>query len=54
MGFNVDPAFGDCLDGLIYVDLTKSDPKLLERYLGKDGAQAFLEYHKLDKVAKAN
>lgn len=54
MGFNVDPAFGDCLDGLIYVDLTKSDPKLLERYLGKEGAVSFLEYHKLSPVAKVN
>lgn len=46
MGFSVDPTFGNCLDGLIYVDLTKSDPKLLERYLGKAGSVSFLFYHK--------
>jgi putative hemolysin len=45
VGFNVDPAFGNVLDGLIMVDLTKSEPKMLERYLGKDGAQHFLAYH---------
>jgi len=45
-GFNVDPAFGNVLDGLIMVDLTKTEPKMLERYLGKDGAQNFLAYHR--------
>lgn len=45
MGFNIDPLFGDCLDGLIYVDLTKTDVRLLERYLGKSGAASFLQYH---------
>ncbi|MBL7661181.1 lysophospholipid acyltransferase family protein [bacterium] len=45
LGFNVDPEFGNALDGLILVDLTKTDRKLLDRYLGKDGAQAFLSYH---------
>jgi putative hemolysin len=45
VGFNVDPAFGNALDGLIMVDLTKTEPKMLERYLGKDGAQHFLAYH---------
>jgi len=45
-GFNVDPAFGNVLDGLIMVDLTKTEPKMLERYLGKDGAQLFLAYHR--------
>jgi putative hemolysin len=35
VGFNVDPQFADVLDGLIVVDLTKTDPKLLDRYLGK-------------------
>lgn len=46
MGFNVDPAFGNVLDGLIMVDLTKTEPKMLERYLGKEGALSFLSYHR--------
>lgn len=45
MGFNLDPGFGDVLDGLIFVDLRETDPKMLERYMGKDGARSFLKYH---------
>ncbi len=44
-GFNVDPAFGNVLDGLIMVDLTKTEPRMLERYLGKAGSSQFLTYH---------
>jgi putative hemolysin len=46
LGFNVDPEFSDTLDGLIVVDLTKTDPRLLERYLGKAEALEFLQYQK--------
>ena len=46
LGFNVDPKFANTLDGLILVDLTKTDPKLLERYLGKSEARRFLEFQK--------
>ncbi|HJZ98429.1 MAG TPA: GNAT family N-acyltransferase [Candidatus Solibacter sp.] len=46
LGFNVDPKFADSLDGLILVDLTKTDPKLLERYLGKKEARQFLDFRK--------
>ncbi len=44
LGFNVDPNFSNALDGLILVDLTKTEPKLLGRYLGKDEAAAFLAF----------
>jgi putative hemolysin len=46
LGFNVDPRFSNALDGLILVDLTKTDTKLLQRYLGKTEAQTFLEFQK--------
>jgi putative hemolysin len=46
LGFNVDPKFANALDGLILVDLTRTDAKLLERYLGKDEARTFLEFQK--------
>lgn len=46
LGFNVDPDFSDVLDGLILVDLTKTDPRLLERYMGKEAAASFLEHWK--------
>ena len=40
--FNVDPQFSDALDGLIVVDLRKTNVRVLERYMGKEGAAAFL------------
>lgn len=46
LGFNVDPEFSWALDGLILVDLTQTEPKLLERYLGSAEAAAFLGYQK--------
>lgn len=45
IAFNVDESFGGCLDGLITVDLTKTDPRILEAYLGEEGARAFLDFH---------
>lgn len=48
IAFNVDESFGGCLDGLIVVDLTKTDSKLLAAYMGDEGAKAFLDYHDCD------
>ncbi|TVP79217.1 MAG: lysophospholipid acyltransferase family protein [Puniceicoccaceae bacterium] len=45
LSFNVDPAFSDVIDGLILVDLCKTDPKILQRYLGKEGYADFMDYH---------
>lgn len=45
LGFNVDPDFGDCLDGLILVDLVHTDPKILARFMGTKGAERFLCHH---------
>lgn len=45
LGFSVDKDFGDALDGLIVVDLTQTEPKLLARYLGKKEAARFLAAH---------
>jgi putative hemolysin len=41
IGFNMDPDFGNCMDGLILVDLLKSDPKVLSRFMGRDGVARF-------------
>lgn len=46
LGFNVDPKFSNALDGLILVDLIRTEPKLLERYLGKPEAARFLNFHR--------
>ncbi|MDR9436695.1 MAG: GNAT family N-acyltransferase [Thiohalophilus sp.] len=50
LGFNVDPEFQHCVDGLIRVDLRQADPRLLKKYLGAEGAAAFLAYHDADKL----
>ncbi len=46
LGFNLDPEFSDALDGLIVVDLTKTEPRLLDRYFGKTEAAEFLKHQK--------
>jgi len=45
LAFNVDAQFSGVLDGLVVLDLARMDRKLLERYLGKPGAAAFLRHH---------
>lgn len=47
LGFNIDPSFGNVLDGLIMVDLTHTEPKLLKRYMGVKGFDVFASYHKI-------
>lgn len=42
IGFNVDPEFRDALDGLIVVDLTRTSPAALQRYMGPEEAAAWL------------
>jgi putative hemolysin len=44
VAFNIDRNFANALDGLIVVDLRKTDARMLERYLGKEGAVSFLNY----------
>jgi putative hemolysin len=45
LSFNVDRDFSNVLDGLVVVDLKRTDPTVLERYVGKDGILAFQRYH---------
>ena len=33
-GFNIDPAFANCVDGLIIVDLARLKSSKRERYIG--------------------
>jgi putative hemolysin len=47
VGFNVDRKFSNVLDGLVVVDLRKTKPAVLERYLGREAAARFRERHKL-------
>jgi putative hemolysin len=45
MGFNVDRTFANGLDGLVMVDLTKCEPKILERLMGRAETASYLTYH---------
>lgn len=48
LSFNVDKDFSSVIDGLILVDLTETDPKLLARYMGEENCRAFLAKHGVD------
>ncbi|GHC55247.1 GNAT family N-acetyltransferase [Roseibacillus persicicus] len=39
--FNLDPAFSNCLDALILVDLHDAPPAILSRYMGKEAYAKF-------------
>ena len=45
LGFNQDPVFSDVLDGLLLIDLTQTNPKVLSRYMGQKGMTEFLANH---------
>lgn len=45
LGFNLDPEFGDVLDGLMLVDLTRVARPILDRFMGREAARAFLAFH---------
>lgn len=46
LSFNVDKAFSSVIDGLILVDLTETDPKLLTKYMGEEKCREYLDRHK--------
>ena len=46
LAFSVDPQFGNTLDGFVMVDLTRTSPEILGRYMGKDEAATFLAWHR--------
>lgn len=48
LAFNIDSAFGSCIDGLIMVDMLKTDPKLLKSYMGVQQTIAYRAYHGLE------
>jgi len=45
LSFNVDRNFSNCLDGLVVVDLRRTDPAVLDRYMGREAAQTFRGIH---------
>ncbi len=53
LAFNVDPDFGHCIDGLIMVDMLKTDPKLLKSYMGEKQTAEYRKFHGLDAETNA-
>jgi putative hemolysin len=45
LGFNLDPGFSNVLDCLVMVDLLRAEPRMLNRYLGREGCLSFTGYH---------
>lgn len=45
LSFNLDPDFSDVVDGLIVVDVARIEPRILDKYMGKAGAEAFRKHH---------
>jgi len=45
LGFNVDRKFSNVLDGLVVVDLRKTEPAVLARYMGHEAAVVFRRRH---------
>lgn len=45
LGFNLDPEFGDVVDGLVLIDLVQMDDKVRNRYMGKESSATFMAYH---------
>jgi putative hemolysin len=45
LAFSVDPQFGNTLDGFVMVDLMRTSPEILARYMGKEQAHKFIAWH---------
>ncbi|HXW93481.1 MAG TPA: GNAT family N-acyltransferase [Terriglobales bacterium] len=54
LSFNLDRNFSNVLDGLVLVDLRRSDPALLARYMGKADLTAFIRHHGLHGAAEVS
>jgi putative hemolysin len=45
LAFNLDRDFSNVVDGLIYVDLRRTDDRVLSRYMAPEGLRTFRHYH---------
>lgn len=46
LGFNVDPDFGNALDCLVLIDLRKTNPRVLRKYMSDAGWERFAQAHR--------
>ncbi len=47
ISFNLDTSFSNVVDGLLLVEVPHNDPKLIKRWLGKDGYRLIMRTHGL-------
>ena len=52
LGFNVDPAFGNSIDVLVAVDLRRTDARVLAKYMGREGAEAWARAQQAERPAE--
>jgi putative hemolysin len=45
LGFNIDPDFGNTLDCLVLVDLRRTEPRVLEKYMSAEAWEQFCRAH---------
>jgi putative hemolysin len=45
LGCNIDPDFSNVLDALLLIDLTETDPRILDRYMGREERIQFFAHH---------
>jgi putative hemolysin len=54
LGFNVDPKFGHCVDGLCVLNLLDVERRTLRRYLGPEQSSLFLAAHGVRVAAEVD
>jgi putative hemolysin len=54
LGFNLDPAFGGCVDALTVMDVLDLPHGALRRFLGEPGWRHYLRYHGRSEEASAH
>jgi putative hemolysin len=54
IAFNVDPDFNNVLDGLMFIDLTKTDAAIMRKYLTPEGYSKYCEFQKISLSNTSN
>jgi putative hemolysin len=52
LGFNIDPDFGNSLDCLLLVDLRRTEPRALQKYMSAAAWQSFRQLHQRRRLGK--
>jgi hypothetical protein len=52
LAFNRDPLFSNVVDGLIVVDVCKTDLKVLNKYMGREATKRYMEAQQTKKKKK--